>query len=470
MAFKIALRSIQRNRRRSLITGLTITIGVVALLMVSALMTYIMLDFQTGTVRRSGHFTVFRFGYYAYGAGNPSAYAISDYKQVMALIQDDPQLAGKLTVVTPYQAVFGLAGNYSVNASKAFFGQGVIPADRRLLRSWNGYHIDHYDGPGQPLPDNPEAGLIGEGLARILGLCETLKVNDCPPPPTDFDMATASGPIEDFSNITEDVASAPPDPRARDKSATADPMPRLDLLAATVNGAPNVVSMYVHHAEFQGLKDFDDNFAVMNLSLAQRLVYGAASPKVTGIIIQIKRTADMPMVSTRLHAILHDRQERLEIRDFRELTPLYGQAVAFFSFLFVFLLIIVGTTVLFTVMNTVGMSVLERTSEIGTMRALGMQRRTIRTQFLLEGAILGVVASSAGVVATLIIAVVVNRSGLEWTPPTAAGTQPLRLNLFDDLTIMGGVWLSLVAISAAAAYLPARRAANLRVIEALRHV
>ena len=107
MTITIALRSIQRNRRRSLITGLTITVGVVALLMVSALMTHIILDFQTGTVRRSGHFTVFRYGFYAYGAGNPSAYAISDYKQVMTLIQNDPELAGKLTVVTPYQAVFG---------------------------------------------------------------------------------------------------------------------------------------------------------------------------------------------------------------------------------------------------------------------------------------------------------------------------------------------------------------------------
>ena len=280
----------------------------------------------------------------------------------------------------------------------------------------------------------------------------------------------ATGPQEDFSSITENNSAAPPDVHSIDKTAAVNPMPRIDLLAATVDGAPNVVSMYVHHAEFQGLKDLDDNFMVMNLTLAQRLVYGAATPKVTGIIIQIKRTSDMSAVSARLHVILHNRPEKLEIRDFKELTPLYGQAVAFFNFLFLFLLLIIGITVLFTVMNTVGMSVMERTNEIGTMRALGMQRRAIRTQFLLEGGVLGVIASSVGVVATAVIAFIVNHAGLKWTPPTAAGTQPLRLSLLDDPSMVGWVWLSLVILSAAAAYWPARRAANLRVIEALRHV
>lgn len=467
MTLKIAMRSVQRNRRRSLITGLTIAVGAVALLMIGALMTYIILDFQTATVRRAGHLTVFREGFFDYGAGNPSAYAISDYKVLIAKIQQDPDLADKLTVITPYQAVFGLAGNYEASASKAFFGQGVVPAERRRLRTWNDYHIDHYQGAGWPLPDNPEAGLVGEGLAKILGLCRPLEMEDCPPAAPRLD-SVASGPSEDFSHLAE--PSAKPAGAAFDKTAAVNPMPRIDLLAATSDGAPNVVSMFVHHAEFQGLKDLDDNFIVMNLALAQKLTYGAAPPKVTGIIIQLKHTKDMAAVKAHLRDILADRPEKLEIRDFTELTPLYSQAVGFFRFLFFFFLLVIGLTVLFTVTNTVGMSVMERTNEIGAMRALGVQRRAIRAQFMIEGAFLGVTAASVGVVAAAVIATVLNHSGIEWTPPTAAGTEPLRLLLFDNLSLIGWTWISLVALSAMAALWPAHRAAGLRVIEALRHV
>jgi putative ABC transport system permease protein len=46
--------------------------------------------------------------------------------------------------------------------------------------------------------------------------------------------------------------------------------------------------------------------------------------------------------------------------------------------------------VLFTVTNAMGMSVVERTGEIGTSRAMGVRRHGIRKQFLAEGGLLGV--------------------------------------------------------------------------------
>lgn len=87
---KIAFRNVFRNRRRSLMTLMTVAIGGIAVLLLGALLGYIILDFQTSTVKRVGHLTVYKKGYYDFGSGNPVAYGIGDYQRVRQLIVDDP--------------------------------------------------------------------------------------------------------------------------------------------------------------------------------------------------------------------------------------------------------------------------------------------------------------------------------------------------------------------------------------------
>jgi putative ABC transport system permease protein len=235
MTLRIAGRNILRNRRRSLMTGMTISVGAVALLLIGALMSYMTLDFQTATVRRSGHLTVFTTGYFDYGAGNPSAYGIADYDSLLELIRDDPVLKPKVAVATPYQAIFGLAGNYEANVSKAFFGQGVVPADRRRLRLWNDYGSTTSAPNGGPLPDDPEVGLIGSVCPGYWGLCETLKVPRCPPrrPPKARPHRSgrpAGAGLQRSSGRRRTRGRRRPGLR---RDLHSGQMPRLDILAAT---------------------------------------------------------------------------------------------------------------------------------------------------------------------------------------------------------------------------------------------
>jgi putative ABC transport system permease protein len=472
MNFKVALRNIMRNRRRSVMTGLTIIIGTTAVLLIGGMMSYMTLDFQTATVRRGGHLTLFKKGFFEFGAGDPSAYGIENYQNLVQKIKDDDVLKERVAVVTPYQVIYGIAGNYSANVSKTFFGQGVVPDDRRNMRHWNDYGIDEFKGDGWPLPDNPELGLVGAGLSRILGICEPLHVSNCPHLAVQNKSSGNVGglPDQDFTALEDKDQTKAASKAVSDPTAASNPMPRLDILAATADGAPNVVSMYVHHEEFQGIKDIDDNFIVMNLKLAQQLIYGVGEHKATGVIIQLKHTRDLPLARARLEALIGKLNMKLEVKDFTELTPLYKQTVGFFGFLFIFFMSIIGLTVGFTVMNTMGMSVMERTSEIGTMRAQGATRSDIKRLFLLEGCLLGIISVALGIVCTTLVTIIVNSTNIMWTPPTAADAVPLRLFLFNNPGMMVGVGILLVVLSALAAFWPARRAARVQVIEALRHV
>jgi len=126
--------------------------------------------------------------------------------------------------------------------------------------------------------------------------------------------------------------------------------------------------------------------------------------------------------------------------------------------------------VLFAVVNTMTMNVMERTNEIGTIRAMGVRRRGIRWQFIAEGALLGAIGATAGLVLAIVVAALVNRAGVTWLPPGNANPIPLRLELMGAARLIVETWLGLVLIATLAALIPANRAAKLPVVDALRHV
>jgi putative ABC transport system permease protein len=468
MLFKIAFRNILRNRRRSLMTGSAIAVGAIALLVFGAFQAYVFAGLQTNAVQRIGHLTVFRTGYFLFGAGDPASYGIDDYQSVMTLIDGDPALHGLVRVVTPTLSLFGIAGNFEGgnDAAKTFFGVGVVPANRARMMQWDEYGAARpYAADTLLTESDPTRGFIGVGLARILGLCGPLQVPDCPARPVLQPKIVAG-----VAPADADLATLVRQETAQDGSAAGRQSPRIDLLAATAGGAPNIVSLHVGGAEQQPAKELDDNFVAMPLTLAQQLLYGRGTHKVTGIQLQLYRSEDMVAARARLTALLKQHGLDLEVRDFGELNPFYVQVVNFFRAIFLFIVVIMGVIVLFTVVNTMTMAVLERTNEIGTVRAMGVRRSGIRRQFLVEGWLLGILGATVGVTLAFGVAIAVNRAGLTWTPPGNAGTAQIKLFLFGQTRLIVGAWLGLVLVATLAALIPASRAARLQVVDALRHV
>jgi putative ABC transport system permease protein len=244
------------------------------------------------------------------------------------------------------------------------------------------------------------------------------------------------------------------------------------LLAATTNGAPNVARLKVVKAEQQGIKDLDDIYMALHLQEAQRLLYGAAPPQVTSIVLQLHHTDQIPLAKARLQQILATtfRGRPLAVYDFKTLNPYYGQAIGLFSAIFGFIAVLIGAIVLFTVGNTMNSAVVERTVEIGTLRAIGLRRAGIRRLFVSEGILLGAFGALLGVFVALALADVINRSGLTWTPPGRAQPIHLHVRVWGETRMIVITAVGLMAVAVLSAWWPARRAAKLQVVEALRHV
>ena len=124
---------------------------------------------------------------------------------------------------------------------------------------------------------------------------------------------------------------------------------------------------------------------------------------------------------------------------------------------------------LFTVSNTMMAAVMERTTEIGTVRAVGLRQSGIRRLFVTEGFLLGCVGAVLGVLSAVLLATLVNSLHLTWLPPGSSTPLPLSVRVLSEYGMMVGTAVGLIIIATGSAWLPAWRAARLSIVEALRH-
>lgn len=457
----LALRNLLRNRRRSLATLLAMIFGLDAILLFGGYSGNVIHALQTGYVQLGGHLQIQHTDYFLYGSGNPAAYGIADYQRIIEAVRADAQLAPMLSVVTPKLQLGGIAGNFAAGVSKTVIASGVVVDEQNRMRLWDDYGNTSYARPLALTGSAPDAAVIGTGVARVLQLCGPLKVPHC--------HAAQPKPALEGRPAPADIAalSALERPGPADAGAA-----RIEILAANDHGVPNVAGLNVVKAENQGLKEFDDIFMGMHLAQAQRLIYGGGAPQVTAIQIQLRHTSQIPAARARLAQLLASqfKDAPLELQDYETLTPIYGQTIQFFRSVFGFIATLIGVIVLFTVGNTMSMAVLERTVEIGTLRALGLRRAGIRRLFVCEGALLGLAGAALGVLSALLLAWLINHSGLSWTPPGYVDAYPLQVRVWGDWGLIGASAAGLALVALLSAWWPARRAAQLDIVDALRHV
>lgn len=463
MTLNLAVRNLLRNRRRSIATLLAMAIGSSSILLFGGYSTNINYTMHTEYVQSGGHLQIQHRDFYLYGSGNPTAYGIADYGKIMAAIQADAVLKNMVVVVTPTLQFGGIGGNYAASVSRTIVGNGFVAEDVNRMRKWNDFGL-RTGSPVFALEGAPaDAAIVGMGVARVLQLCDALKIASCPKPEKEK--------AADGKALPDDIAQL--SQLETPKADAAGPKPgRIEILAGNSRGTPNVASILVVKAEEQGFKEFDEVAVLMHLAQTQQLIYGKSEPKVTSIIVQLRHSNQIAAAIARLEPILagFSKTQPLAVLDFQALNPFYVQTIQLFDTIFGFIFALIGAIVLFTVSNTMNTAVVERTVEIGTLRAIGLRRAGIRNLFVTEGALLGLGGGVLGVVLALVLATVSNAMGFTWTPPGSAQPLPLTLTVWGENKMILGTTVGLMCIAVVSAWWPSYRAAQLNVVDALRHV
>lgn len=461
MTLNLAIRNLLRNRRRSIATLVAMSIGCAAILLFGGFSGNINYEMHTRIVQRGGHLQIQHRDFFLYGSGNPTAYGIEDYARIIDAMRADEELSKMIVVATPALQFGGIAGNYTASVSRTIIGTGLIAKDINGMRAWNDFGL-RSKAPVSALEGSGlDSAVVGIGVARVLHLCAELSIEQCPKP----DME--SNP--DGEALPADIAAL----SFLEKPAiTGSSYPRIEVLVVNSKGAPNVTSAEVIRAEDQGVKELDEVSIVMHLAKIQQLIYGKTPPKVTSIILQLRHSNQLPEAVARLKPILERFSVRqpLAVQDYRDLNPFFVQTVQMFDTIFGFVFVLIGAIVLFTVSNTMNTAVVERTVEIGTLRAIGLRRSGIRRLFMIEGALLGIFGALLGVVLAFVVSSIINGLNIPWVPPSTVEPVPLTILVSGEVRMIVGTTVGLVCIAIVSAWWPSYRAAQMKVVEALRHV
>lgn len=403
----LGLRNLQRNYRRSLVTALSIACGFSAIALFAGYtqMVYRGLAEQAVHGELLGHLTITKRGLTRDGHLHPEKYLLTPGETEKIVSVVRKQVPNVL--IASRLAISGLLSNGRV--STIFLAEGISPHDMEVLRG------PRSRASGGLSEAAPSGVTLARGLAEMLGL-------------------------QDGSDAS--------------------------LLVSTLRGQANALDVSVTDTFSTGNAGTEDKFMFVPIALAQTL-YDAEgrADRLTLLLPDIARTEAIRMaLSSELKGAGFD----VEIHTWQELSAFYRQVKSMFDMIFGFLLSIVLAIIAMSVTNAMTMSVIERTREIGTLRAIGVQRNGVIRLFVMEALLLVVLGCFGGLALTVLVRLGVNAADITYQPPNS--TDKVRLLIGFDVAKVVATALLLGALSVVAAFLPARRAARQLIIDALGHV
>jgi len=150
------------------------------------------------------------------------------------------------------------------------------------------------------------------------------------------------------------------------------------------------------------------------------------------------------------------------------LSDFYEKTVELYDRQFGVLRLIILVMVLLSVINSVNMTLFERTREFGTMRAIGDRSELVFRLIMIESFWLGLFGGALGIILGCLAALSISAIGIPMPPPPNANLGYTALIKLDIATVLVAGAIGFIACILAA-ILPARRAAKADIVEALRH-
>jgi lipoprotein-releasing system permease protein len=208
-------------------------------------------------------------------------------------------------------------------------------------------------------------------------------------------------------------------------------------------------------------KDYDAYYAYATLGSAQRLF--EMGTDVNGVDVRLH---DLDDVEDLKSFLVEKFSSRFRIMTWYDLhRDLYSVMMIERWIAYVILSLIIGIAS-FNLLGSLTMSVIEKTRDIGVLVSMGATRKMIMGIFMWQGLFVGLAGSVLGIILGVLVVYLQQEYHLAPLDPTVyiIPAIPVELRISDLITIP----LTALALCAVAALYPARRAANLAPVDAIR--
>jgi len=409
----LALRNLLRNARRSITTIAAVALGYAATNIFAGFAGYMFTSIKDAHIYEqiNGHLQIWKKGARDYGGSDPEKYLITadEFASIKEAAAADNRIelsAGMLEV----------KGNLDYEGNPGFFfGQAMTPSqkDRIFSRSTALKSADGSGKEGDEITDETPFGIsVAPGMAENLGL-----------------------------GIGTDVI----------------------LMAPSVQGQMNAIDAQVFQIADVASEALNNRYIYLPLELAQTLY---DTDGVSCVRILLHKDEDTDSVVASLRKTFPEAE--WEVIPWYEVSRLYLRTKRMFDIIFGLVFAIIATIVIMSVLNTIGMAVVERTREIGTLRAIGLKRPGVVRLFGIESMFLGIIGAFTGLVVTVGFSLLITALEPTWEPPVTAREIVWEIKILPEYLLL--TFVLLVIFTALAAIAPARRAAHQSIVQSLGHV
>jgi putative ABC transport system permease protein len=245
------------------------------------------------------------------------------------------------------------------------------------------------------------------------------------------------------------------------KSMKAKPGSGLTLLASTTDGALNALDVTVKGVFSTGVPDIDKRLVYTDIGTAQKLLN---TKRVSTLGVFLKSMEATTGAQQRIAAA----NPKLIVQTWLDQAFFYSSVRGLYNRIFGALGLIIGVIVVFVVANAMAMAIVERTREIGTLRALGTLPSQLLRTLALEGMVLGGVGALVGALIALGVSLLLYIVPVQMPPPPGSSRGYPLNTAIDPLMYLFTV-LAMVLVSMLASAWIARKTVHIPVVEALAH-
>ena len=409
-------RNLWKQRSRTAFVLATIAVCGIVMLLLKGYLNFTYWGLGSGIIHgpSGGHFHIHKSGFAKYGQKEPSKYVLT--QEEAKKLTDALKKIKEVQVVSPR---LGASGLLTDGTNSTFFaGVGVKPELDGQIRFKTG-----------------NSYLQGEGLDA-----------DMP-----YQIAIGRGMSEAFSINTG---------------------AELTLYATTFEGRQNAANVKVGGVFDAGQREANALFIELSLDAVQKLLDTTA---VGSLASGLKEDPDdfLEWYDDALLAYLKKIEPELrkavpdiEVTSWMDAFPYYKSVKNLYDTTFSIIRTILIGLIILSITNILLMSVMERTREIGVMRAMGFNKTQVGAVFVLEGLWLGVVGGLSAALLGLLLSKGINYSEFTWTPP--GYTQPTPVMVMTQTSDYFSVFFLLASIAVVSSAGALIRAFRLTITECLR--
>lgn len=216
----------------------------------------------------------------------------------------------------------------------------------------------------------------------------------------------------------------------------------VQMAARSFDGDLNAVNLDLGAEHTSGVELLEDSLVLVPFKKAQELL---GTDGAESMSVYLMPGEDMYKFKDQLNEMLKNISSNFETFFYfdEKINAVYIGTLGFLMAMGGFIIFLIGTAVSLTIVNSLAMGIIERTKEIGTLRAVGFKTKDIRNIFVTENLVLCSFAVVVGIILSAAISYVVNSLNIRFTPPGVAGSVQFRLvwNFFIVLTVTIFVFL-----------------------------